>query len=120
MSDDKSDEWRESVTSDGTRYIERPMPNWKPGDFPMEDFSFEHLQKILAARRRLEERIRELEAALGELLETAQGYASYTCSEFCVHSIDKPESCPMNDPIFDIAAALLSPQESSGTEGEGK
>lgn len=63
-------------------------------------------------RRQLEERVHELEAALREIMDNTSPAAVEKASTQTVFLAIDIHQC--------AAEALLSPQESSGTEGEGK
>ena len=62
---------------------------------------------------------RALAEAVRNGMNEAWGFASSTCSEFCVHSMDKPERCPMNSPelrAIDGALAALDAEDEQGGE----
>jgi hypothetical protein len=68
--------------------------------------AFVLFQRVDAERDALKAQI---QTVLENVVDAAEQYAALACAEFCVHSTDKPESCPTNDPRISVAAELIRP-----------
>lgn len=66
---------------------------------------WDYAESALTAERALRTRLME---ALEDVLEAGKGYAGGVCSQFCVHSMDPPDSCPIKNPVWADAADALA------------
>lgn len=66
---------------------------------------WDYAESALTAERALRTRLVE---ALEDALEAGKGYAGGVCSQFCVHSMDPPDSCPIKNPVWADAADALA------------
>jgi hypothetical protein len=75
---------------------------------------FCHYEDIVqaAANKAWDMAMVDVRALLKELVEEAKATAYSACSERCVHSLDQPEDCPKNHPVFDRVKAFMPSGES--------
>lgn len=76
------------------------------------------LPELMAANNAKADLLAEARTLIQDLAEEGEGYASYACSEFCVHSTDPPESCPLNDPLWEKADSFLANLDAALEEAE--
>ncbi len=57
------------------------------------------------------------DAIMRDLIDAAVEYAIDSCAEYCVHSKDPADICPMNDPRIRAAREFIDAQESPTLDG---